>query len=393
MRARVVPPAALMAGALLATLLTGVAPSARSATPVADEAGAARAAPGLRVEVVARGLDHPWEVQPLPSGHLLVTQRERKALTLVNPATGGKRDLAFSNRRMWARGETGLLGLEIDPRFTKNRRIYTCSGWRKANGRRDVRVIAWRLDARLTRAVREKVLVTGIPSSAIGRHAGCRLLIARGGALLIGTGDAARGRTPQNLRSLGGKVLRVNRLTGHPAPGNRWSDARGKKRYVFTYGHRNVQALAQRADGSFWAVEHGTHRDDEINRLGKGRNYGWNPVPGYNERRPMTDHRLPGRQVSARWRSGNPTIAPSGADFVAGKRWGAYRGTLAVAVLKGQRVMFVKLNRKGRVKWTRSPAELRRFGRLRDVTTSGNALLVTTDNGDGQDVVLRVTPR
>ena len=45
---------------------------------------------------------------------------------------------------------------------------------------------------------------------------------------------------------------------------------------------------------------------------GKGRDYGWNPVPGYNEQVPMTDQSLPGKQIRARWRSGNPTLATSG---------------------------------------------------------------------------------
>lgn len=375
--------------ALLAAALSGV-PSA-SAAPGGDDTSERRA-PALRVEEVAGGLDHPWEVAPLPSGDLLVTERERARLTLVSPG-GERRAIRLAGARIWARGETGLLGLAVDPAFDDNGRIYTCSGWRKAGGGHDVRVIAWSLDAALTRATPVRTLRAGLPSNATGRHGGCRLLIARSGALLVGTGDAAKARNPQRLRSLGGKVLRLDRFTGKPWPGNPWAKAKGKKRYVLSYGHRNVQGLAQRADGSIWAVEHGTFRDDEINVIRKGRNYGWNPGPGYDESRPMTDQRLPGKQYAARWRSGNPTIAPSGAAFVSGASWGRLEGTLAVAVLKGERLMFVKFNRKGRLTWTAAPAELRRYGRLRDVTaTRGGALLVTTDNGEGRDVVLRVTP-
>ena len=80
---------------------------------------------------------------------------------------------------------------------------------------------------------------------------------------------------------------------------------------MFTYGHRNVQGLAQRRDGTLWSVEHGSYRDDEVNLLRPGGDYGWNPVPGYNESVPMTDQSLPGRQVGARWRSGDPTLATS----------------------------------------------------------------------------------
>ena len=52
---------------------------------------------------------------------------------------------------------------------------------------------------------------------------------------------------------------------------------------VYTYGHRNVQGLALRPGTSqMWSVEHGPALDDEINLLVAGRNYGWDPVPGYN---------------------------------------------------------------------------------------------------------------
>ena len=39
------------------------------------------------------------------------------------------------------------------------------------------------------------------------------------------------------------------------------------------------------------------------------------------------------------------------------------------------------------------PDVLRRYGRLRSVTQVGGNLLITTDNGNGNDVVLRVHPR
>ncbi len=167
---------------------------------------------------------------------------------------------------------------------------------------------------------------------------------------------------------------------------------------MFTYGHRNVQGLAQRADGTIWSVEHGPARDDEVNRIQTGANYGWNPVPesgppGYNEDVPMTDQDLPGTQVNARWSSGSPTVATSGAAWVSGKQWGAYNGTLAVAALKGSRVQFMRFSSNGAFVSMRTPAALRQYGRLRSVSRLANGdLMVTTANGDGHDSVLRVHP-
>jgi glucose/arabinose dehydrogenase len=79
--------------------------------------------------------------------------------------------------------------------------------------------------------------------------------------MFVGTSDAATGTNARNLNPLGGKTLRLNRFTGGPWPQNSWIGTSSRNtRYVLTYGHRNVQGLAQRLDGSVWSVEHGpTH--------------------------------------------------------------------------------------------------------------------------------------
>jgi glucose/arabinose dehydrogenase len=355
---------------------------------------AERRAPRLRVRTIARGLDVPWDVRPIGGGQLLFTQRDRASLTRID-ADGGLHGVRFPSRRIWVSGETGLLGLAIDPGFSDNHRIYTCSGWKLPEGHQDIRVIAWHLNNDLSAATHPDVLIKGIQTVS-GRHGGCRLLIDKVGSMHVGTGDAAVTKNPQSLHSFNGKTLRLDPETGRPWPTNPWRHARNKKqRYIFTYGHRNVQGLAQRADGTLWSVEHGTYRDDEINLLGRGRNYGWQPGPHYDESPPMTNFSLPGRQWGARWSSGNPTIATSGASFVAGRGWGAYAGTLAVGCLAGERLMFVKLDDTGHLVRTWAPARLRDFGRLRGVTAYRGSLLVTTSNGgggSGGDRILQIRP-
>ena len=140
------------------------------------------------------------------------------------------------------------MSLEVDPNFAGNRRFYTCSGWHKPGGGHDVRVNAWRLNDAGTRARHLETLRRAASRPRSGRHGGCRLLITSNGSLLVGTGDAAPSTNPRNLKSLGGKTLRLNRMTGNPWPSNPFANASNrKKRYIFTYGHRNVQGLAQRA--------------------------------------------------------------------------------------------------------------------------------------------------
>lgn len=376
----------------LCSVLAIPASAAAQAPPEPPVAEASRPAalPALTVTPNVGGLAIPWDVQQLPKGRLLISERDTRQLILWRH--GRKRVLRFPSASVWASSETGLMSIAVDPRFSTNRRIYTCQGWSTATGH-DVRIIAWRMNRHYTGVRRLRVLLAGLPSTS-GRHGGCRLLIARGGALLVGTGDAATGTNPQDLGSLGGKVLRMDRFTGKPLAGNPFaSSSSAAARYVLTYGHRNVQGLAQRSDGTLWSVEHGPDRDDEINRLVTGGNYGWNPVPGYNEAVPMTDDSLPGTQVHARWSSGFPTLATSGAAWVRGRRWGDYDGALAVAALKASRLVFFKFDSAGQLLWTQTPDALTHFGRLRSVTRARNGdLLVTTSNGS-DDAVLRVSPR
>jgi len=380
---------------VLATLLA--IPASACAQTMPDAPGSttgrqARAAafPALTVTRQVRGLATPWDVQRLPHGRLLISERDNRRLLLWR--AGRKRVVRFPSSSVWASSETGLMSIAVDPAFRRNRRIYTCQGGFTATGH-DVRVVAWRMNLHYTGVRRIRTLLSGLPATS-GRHGGCRLLITRARDLLVGTGDAATGTNAQNLHSLGGKVLRLNRFTGNPLASNPFASSTSRTaRYILNYGHRNVQGLAQRADGTLWSVEHGPDRDDEINEVVAGGNYGWNPVPGYNESVPMTDDSLPGVQVAARWSSGFPTLATSGATWVHGTQWGGYDGTLAVAALKASRLMFFKFDSAGHFVWVRTPAAVKAFGRLRSVTRAANGdLLVTTSNGSN-DSVLRVSPR
>ena len=235
--------------------------------------------PRLAASTVVGGLDIPWDVAFTPDAVPLFTERPGRLSALID---GRPRRLATLTD-VFAVGESGLLGLTVDPEFAANRRIYTCHTWTDGSAR-DVRVVAWRVDAAYTAATRVvDPLVRGLPVSS-GRHAGCRVRFGADGFLYVGTGDAAVGANPQNLASLGGKVLRVDKATGAPAPGNPFAGSP-----VFTFGHRNVQGLALRpGSGQLFSVEHGPSRDDEVNLLRPGGNGGWDPVPGYDESRPMT---------------------------------------------------------------------------------------------------------
>lgn len=407
-------PTSLLAATICALVLLtgcGTSPSgdphgAATDTPTAssssspDSAEAARMAarmPRIQVRRVVRGLAHVWDTQSIGAfrrkqgaTQLLLTERDAARVWLRDRS--GLHQVGFPSSEVWVSGETGLMSLAVDPAFRRNHRFYTCQGGDTSSGH-DVEVHAWRLQAKPLRAEDAGTLLSGIRATT-GRHGGCRLLIARNGSMIVGTGDAADENNDENLEVLNAATLRLNRFTGAPWPTNPFINAPvATQRYIHTYGHRNVQGLAERSDGTLWSVEHGTDRDDEVNLLMPGGDYGWKAGGGYDESRPMTDQSLPGLQIAARWSSGYPTLATSGAAWVHGRGWGRLEGTLAVAALKGQRMLFLRFDREGRLVSVTTPPELRHYGRLRSVTSLPNGdLLVTTDNGSN-DGVLRLSPR
>ena len=378
-------------------MATAVGLAVGPAVPAAAPGTATGPAPALTVETVHEGLDHPWDLAFLPDGtgaatpDFLVTERSG-AIDLS--LDGTLHELTVPEDAV-ERDEGGMMGVAVDPHFATNRRVYTCF-LSNRSGQLDVRIARWTLDTAAAAPAlsgREDIL-TGLPvnrSGEEGRHSGCRPRFGPDGHLWVGTGDAAVGTNPQDPASLGGKVLRIT-PDGAGVPGNAGEPFRPE---VYTYGHRNVQGLAFDADGRAWAVEHGTHRDDELNRLEAGANYGWDPAGpggngGYDESRPMTDREAFPDARPAVWSSGDPTIAPSGATFLSGPAWGSWDGSLAVAVLKDRELRVLALDA-GRSAVAQQWTGVEDQGRLRTaVQGPDGSLYVATDADQGR--ILRITP-
>lgn len=353
--------------------------------------------PRLTVTQVIGDLQVPWGLAFAPDGTMLLSQRP--GVLTVRLADGTVRDLQAPLGDVRAVGEGGLLDVALDPGFADNRRFYTCQSRRTPDGRLlDVAVVAWTVDVAWRAATRvADPLLGGIPIGS-GRHNGCRILAdpTTPGALLVATGDAAIGGVAQDLASLGGKLLRISATTGRGMPGNPFASSPNvNTQRILEWGHRNIQGLARHpGNGTLVTVEHGPDRDDEINRVVPGGNFGWGPpAGGYDERVPMTDHaRFPGA-VAALWSSGFPTVATSGAAWLDGCAWGALADHLAVATLKGERLRIHGFGA-GLVDlgvFEPLPPE-EGHGRLRTVVVGPDgALYVTTSNGSG-DEVLRVAP-
>ena len=360
-----------------------------SAVGVSQRVAAKAAEPQIHVEQLVSGLSIPWGIAFAPDGTMLFT--ERAGRLSVRLADGTVRQVTADLRDLRVSVEIGFMAIVVDPGFATNRRFYTCQG----HTGNKVQVIAWTMDAEYTAATRvADPLVDGIPGGG-SNHSGCRLRFGPDGYLWIATGDATTGSAPQSLTSLGGKVLRVVASTGAGAPGNRFSAPNSP--LIYTYGHRNPQGLALRpgAGGQMWLVEHGPAFDDEINLLTAGGNYGWDPVPGYNQSTPMTDLEKFPSAIEAKWASGNGTLAASGGIFLEGAWWGPWDGGLAVASLKDKTLRVLEFSPSGDLLSEISVSKLKTaYGRLRTpMMGPDDALYVSTSEGSGADKILRVSPQ
>jgi len=120
----------------------------------------------------------------------------------------------------------------------------------------------------------EKIILDKIPGAII--HNGGILTFGPDGKLYISTGDARDEDLSQDLKSLAGKILRIN--PDGTIPG----DNPFKGSPVWSIGHRNVFGMAFDERGDLYITENGTNRDDEINIIEKGKNYGWPVVLGFS---------------------------------------------------------------------------------------------------------------
>ena len=349
-------------------------------------------APQLNVSVFRSGLTNPWDLGFSPDGWAIYTERPNGISAVRTDGTGGH--LLLRPDDLLVASEAGAMGLAIDPDFANNRRVYVCFAAHASGGGDDVRLARFTVNPDWSGLSARMDLITGLPinpSGQLGRHSGCRPRFGNDGYLWVGTGDSAVGTVPQDLHSGGGKILRID-TDGNAAPDNPFVQVFSDPR-IFSYGHRNVQGLAFSPALPSWngvSVEHGPGIDDEMNRLVPG-NFGWDPVPGYNESVPMTDLRKFPNAVPAVWSSGDPTIAPSGATFLIGPRWRSWQNAVAVAVLKGSQLRIFQLRADGSVRSTFVPFAI--GVRLRTpVQGPDGDLFVTTDNRPGGDVILRLTP-
>jgi glucose/arabinose dehydrogenase len=294
----------------------------------------------LDVKILAEGLKRPWGITILPDGRLLITE---KTGTMKIVTTSGKVSEPITGLPdVNSGGQGGLLGLTVDPAFSKNRMVYWVFSEKTSTGNLTA-VAKGTLSADEKKMENVSVIYRADPAHPSMGHYGGRILVDKTGNLLVTTGERSSLETrpqAQYLTSANGKVLRITK-EGKPAPGNPvWSaEARPE---IYSYGHRNVQNLAfHPVTGDIWTAEFGPMGGDELNLVKPGKDYGWPAITygleysgakvgeGIQQKEGM-------EQPVYYW---NPSISPSGMSFYSANMIPEWKNNLFIGALSGKHIL------------------------------------------------------
>jgi glucose/arabinose dehydrogenase len=364
---------------LAIALATGAAAQApKSPTPRPVDAP-------LRVTEVIKGLEHPWAIEFLPEGRLLVTERPGR-LRIVARDGGLSAPLA-GVPQVFAQGQGGLLDVALSPRFATDSLVYL-SYAEPGEGGAGTAVARARLAG--DRLEEVQVIWRQAPKVRGANHWGSRMVFAKDGTLFVTLGDRFTYKEEaQSLANTIGKIIRIN-ADGSVPKDNPFVGRKDAKPEIWSYGHRNIQAAALDArSGALWTIMHGARGGDELDRPQAGKNYGWPVITygvDYSGAKIGTGTQRAGmEQPVYYW---DPVIAPSGAEFYTGERFPDWKGDLLVGSLNPGGLVRLRLQ-DGKV--TQEERYVRDVGRVRDVRQGPDGLIyLAIDAGSGK--ILKLEP-
>lgn len=362
----------------------------------------------FEVTVLARGLDRPWAVEPLPGGDLLITEKPGRLRIVtakgeVRPPIGGLLPVGTGGLSaasgqgglppITAQGQGGLLDVALSPNFARDRTIFWSFSEQREGGS-GTSVARGVLTADRTNLEQVRIIFRAMPTYNNGLHFGSRLAFGPDNMLYVTLGDRfdrpnrPKAQQPDNHL---GKIVRIN-PNGKAPSNNPFARHSGAAPELWTLGHRNIQSAAFDEQGRLWTVEHGAKGGDELNLIEKGKNYGW-PFVTYGEEysgEAFAD------AVTAREGSTppvyywDPVIAPSGAQFYTGKAFPGWRGSLFIGGLASQRLVRLVIKDNRVVGEEHLLTERRQ--RIRDVRQGPDgSLYIVTDQENGE--LWHITPK
>ncbi len=333
--------------------------------------------------VVVEGLKSPWGITSLPDGRLILTE---KAGNLRIVTQDGKlSEPIMGLPEVYAKGQGGLLGITLDPKFKSNRMIYWAFSEPTDDGNLTA-VAKGKLSNDDTKIEGATVIYRATPYYKGNLHYGGRVVFDKKGNLFLSTGersDLVTRPQAQSLESGLGKVIRIT-TDGKPAKGNPFVSQESARPELYSYGHRNVQGLAfHPVTGDLWENEFGPRGGDELNLIRAGKNYGWPTITygiEYSGKKvgDVIQQKEGLEQPQYYW---DPSISPSGMTFYTGSQMPEWKNNLFVGTLSGMHIARLVIDKDNHIIGEERLLEDEKQ-RFRDVTQGmDGAIYTVTDQG------------
>ncbi len=338
-------------------------------------------------ETVVSDVSVPWGMDWLPNGDMLLTERSG---TLHIFSDGQLSEPVAGVPEVWANGQGGLLDVALHPDYEENGWIYITYSSPQGNERgANTALMRARLNEDHSSLTDQEVLYKAVPNTTRGQHFGSRIAFDDEGYLYFSIGDRGnRDVNPQDINRDGGKIYRLN-PDGSIPEDNPFVNEDGAKKAIYSYGHRNPQGMDTHPEtGEIWTHEHGPRGGDEVNLVKKGENYGW-PIISFGINYSGTEFaedtaRAGMMQPDWYW---DPSIAPSGMEFVTGDTYPEWKGHLLVGSLKFNYLVLCRMENN-----TITGEELlfEGIGRVRSVEQGPDGYIYVGTEGNG---IVRIVPK
>ncbi|RNJ77115.1 MAG: PQQ-dependent sugar dehydrogenase [Nitrosopumilus sp. H8] len=213
------------------------------------------------VSILAEGLDKPRAIA-VSGDRVFVTEKDGLIRVVQN---GSLLASPLASFRPVDAFDGGLLGIALHPEFADNHKMYVFLTYMDGENLWNKLVQITESDNKLQDA---QVILDGIPGSSFTN--GGFVKFGPDGKLYVGTGTVSdASHLPQDPGSLAGKILRINDdgsiPDDNPFPGSP----------VYALGYRNPQGMTWDDQGGMYVAELGPEKNDEINLVTAGKNYGW----------------------------------------------------------------------------------------------------------------------
>ena len=253
----------------------------------------------------------------------------------------------------------GLLGITTHPDFSTNHFVYVFYTYEEEGN-------LWNKVLRITESNNKleeaETIFDKIPGSKFSN--GGVIKFGPDEKLYVATGTVSdSSHLPQDLDSLSGKILRLNDDGSVP------NDNPFENSPVFSYGHRNPQGMTWDEFGNLYVTELGPTKNDEINLIHAGQNYGW----------PFQE--CSGGDFTDAVMCYDPSIEPGGIVIYSADKL-EFQGYMIMATLRASHLFQLDINEEGLIS---QKSILSGVGRIRDVNEGpdGN-LYIITSNTDGK---------